>query len=46
EILAGAVLGLLYVEGGIDVLRAAVPMLMRGRDPNDRLRAVGDPVPE
>ncbi len=30
EILAGAVLGLLYVEGGIDPLRAAVPLLMSG----------------
>lgn len=30
EILAVAVLGLLYVEGGIDVLRAAVPLLACG----------------
>lgn len=30
EILAGAVLGLLYVEGGIDALRAAVPLLACG----------------
>jgi len=30
ETLAGAVLGLLYVEGGIDPLRAAVPLLMSG----------------
>ncbi|NLM30380.1 MAG: hypothetical protein GX216_08150 [Methanomicrobiales archaeon] len=30
ETLAGAVLGLLYVEGGIDALRAAVPLLMSG----------------
>ncbi|MGB4050797.1 MAG: hypothetical protein WBK56_00940 [Methanoculleus sp.] len=46
EILAGAVLGLLYVEGGIDALRAAVPLLTRDRDLDDRPRAVGDPVPE
>jgi len=30
ETLAGAVLGLLYVEGGIDALRAAVPLLACG----------------
>lgn len=31
ETLAGAVLGLIYVEGGTDALRAAVPLLACGR---------------
>ncbi|NLZ29787.1 MAG: hypothetical protein GX885_03425 [Methanomicrobiales archaeon] len=33
EILAGAVLGLLYVEGGIGALRAAVPLLAHAAGP-------------
>ncbi|MCM2465004.1 hypothetical protein [Methanoculleus oceani] len=32
ETLARAVLGLIYVEGGVDALRAVVPLLASGRD--------------
>ncbi len=32
EVLARAVLGLIYIEGGVEALRATVPLLIRGRD--------------